>query len=240
MSDATLVRMRVLLCALLLIPATAHAAERRLYLSSFERIRVEGPYQVTVTTGRSPGGTLTGDAQAIDAIEVQVDGTTLVVRGVQREAGAARGVAGPVVVTLTTPTLSNAAVLGSGALAIAGGRTPRLDLSVAGAGSIAFTGVDTDQANATVVGNGAVTLAGRAVRARLSVSGAGRIAADALVAGDLTVRVDGPGEALARARYTAAVFNAGLGHIAVAGTPQCRVQNQAGGPVTCGAGAPAR
>jgi hypothetical protein len=66
----------------------------------------------------------------------------------------------------------------------------------------------------------------------LSAIGPATIAADALEAGDLVVMLDGPGEIAARARYTAAVANGGLGRVTVAGTPKCRVTG--GGPVRCG------
>lgn len=230
-----------LLAAALLASAGAGAAERKLSVSSFERVRVEGPFQVTVTTGRSPGATIAGDPRRLEQVEVRLDGATLVVRSPLEkwtEQAQRAGDAKPVVVTLATPKLSGASVLGGGALTIAGARTDRLDLSVAGAGGIDVTGADAEQANATIIGNGRITLAGRAGKARLLTNGAGRIDADKLYAGEVTVRVDGPGETLARARYIATVTNTGLGHVAVAGKPKCTVLNQAGGPVTCGVGAP--
>lgn len=232
--------MRLLLLLVLLLPTTARAAERKLFVSSFERIRVEGPFQVTVATGRSPAGSVTGDPRRLDAVEVRLDGTTLVVRPViGRFEDQPRGAdAAPVTVALATPVLVSAAVIGGGAVAIAGGpggiKTTRLDLSVTGAGSIALTGADVDAANAQVIGEGRVTLAGRAARARLMLNGAGRIDADKLDASELVVRVDGPGETTARARYSATVTNTGLGRVAIAGTPKCVVKSGAGGPVTCG------
>ena len=58
------------------------------------------------------------------------------------------------------------------------------------------------------------------------------VAATGVGAGDLVATLDGPGEIAARARYTAAVANGGLGRVTVAGTPKCRVTG--GGPVRCG------
>ena len=78
-------------------------------------------------------------------------------------------------------------------------------------------------------------LAGRAGVARFVINGAGKIDADKLDAGDLTVRLDGPGGASARARYTASITNKGLGQVTVAGSPKCTVRGSRGGPVTCGA-----
>lgn len=224
---------------LLLLAAPAVAAERNLYVGSFERLRVDGPYRVTVTTGRSPGGRVSGEARQLDRVEVRLDGNTLVVRPpIDRWQDRPPEGATPIAVTLTTPTLTAATVIGGGAVTIAGGRTVRLDLTVTGNGSIALAGAAVDQANATVIGSGRIALAGRAAKARLLVNGPGRIEAESLDAGELVVRVDGPGEALASARFTATVTNIGVGRVTVAGSPKCVVKSDAGGPVVCGASAP--
>ncbi|GAA3257798.1 hypothetical protein GCM10020258_18330 [Sphingomonas yabuuchiae] len=70
-----------------LIAAPAFAAERRVDLSSFDKLRVEGPFRVTMTTAPSPRGTLSGDGAALRQVEAQVMGSTLVVR---RSGGATR------------------------------------------------------------------------------------------------------------------------------------------------------
>jgi hypothetical protein len=228
------------LLALVGVAGATSAAERRVQITSFERIRVEGPFQVTIATGRSPTAVVSGDARRLDGVEVRVDGRTLVLRARLEGRSDAREAQAPIAVTLGTPTLAAASLLGGGALAVTGGRTQRLDLSIAGAGAIAWTGADADQVNATVIGNGQITLGGRAGRARLMVNGAGKVDADTLSVGDLTVLVDGPGEALARARFTATVTNTGLGRVAVAGSPKCTVRNAAGGPVSCGISAAPR
>lgn len=225
---------------LLLAPATAPAAARKAYVSSFDRIRVEGPFRVTVTVGGSPGGTVSGDARAVDGVIVRQDGATVVVRaapGADR-AGPAHDDQPPLSITLSTPSLIAGTVVGGGALGIVGGRADRLDLAVTGDGSLTLSGATAEQVNATVIGNGAMVLAGHTRRARLLINGAGGIAADQLDTGELVVRVDGPGQTTARARYTASVGNTGLGHVTVAGTPKCDVRG--GGAVTCGTGAARR
>lgn len=226
------------LLLLALATAAASAAERRVDLSSFERIRVEGPFQVTLATGRSPRGMVSGDARVLDRIELRQDGTTLVVRGPLSEAGATARAAPPTpapTLTLTTLNLVSAAMLGGGVLTITGGKGQRLDASVTGPGTITWTGATAEQVNALVIGNGAITLGGRASAARMLINGAGKIAADTLQTDAVTIRVDGPGEVAARARYTATITNAGLGHVTVAGTPKCEIKSAAGGPVSCGA-----
>ena len=221
---------------LLTLSAAAPAAERKLFLSSFDRVRVEGPFRVTVAAGRTPGGTVSGDGDQLDGLEVRQEGSTLAIRRpLQRwRAQAAAEVAQPITVALTTPALSAINVIGAGEVTASAGKASRLDLSVAGTGAIAATGIDAAEVNATSIGNGRITLAGRAARAKLVANGAGAIQAEELDASEVTVLLDGPGEATARARYTANVTNTGLGHVVILGSPKCAVKAAAGGPVSCG------
>ena len=67
------------LVVLLSLSTPAVAEERRIGLGSFERVRVEGPYRVTIATGASPGATVRG-AGGLDGVELRADGGTLVLR----------------------------------------------------------------------------------------------------------------------------------------------------------------
>lgn len=225
------------LVALLVLPAQADAAERRYSVTSFERIRVEGPFEVRLTTNAAPMAQASGDPDALDTLSVSVDGTTLTVRRLIGNGTAAARRAAPLVVTLATPQLRGALVTGGGRLAIAGMKTQRADLAVNGIGALSVEGVATDQLVATIIGTGTMALAGRAQRAQLLTNGSGTIAAPALEVNDLTVRLDGPGRTEALARYTAKVTNTGLGEVKVAGNAACVVQAPAGGAVACGDGA---
>lgn len=215
---------------------TATAAERSVYVASFDKLRVQGPFAVRVATGQPPAATLSGDRAVIDAIEVQAEGSTLIIRnGIRKWGEQPKGAAtSPVVVILSTPVLATASVVGAGKLTIGRMQAARIDLSVTGAGTIGVGEIAADAANVTVVGSGAITLAGKAGNVRLMTNGPGAIDADGLDAGDLLVRLDGPGATRARARYTASIVNTGLGQVAVAGRPKCTVKADAGGPVACG------
>ena len=109
-----------------------------------------------------------------------------------------------------------------------------IDLAAMGAATIGAVSVDGDRLAAQQVGDGQITLAGRVGAARLFDGGSGTIDARALDAGDVVVRLDGPGTVRAQARYTAQVTSTGLGSVAVSGRPKCRVVAPAGAPVTCG------
>lgn len=230
--------MRALLLAPLLLSAAAAApaaeTTRTVGLGTFERLRVEGPFEVTVATG-SPGATITGERAAVDRIAIQADGATLVVRvapGAGRDASGEGG-GEPVRIALASPALRYVVSQGGARIRLAPLRARRIELVVSGAGAIALAGADADDVNAAVVGAGVMTLAGRTQHARLLVSGPGAIDADALEAGELDVIADGTGETRARARYGARVAYTGVGRVTVAGAPKCTLR-PAGANVLCG------
>ncbi len=230
--------LRLAVLALSCATATAaSAADRPIYIGSFDRVRVQGPFEVRIVDG-SPGATLSGDRRVIEGVEVRVDGSTLTIRngigqwGEQPRAATTQ----PVVVTVSARNIVSATVIGAGRLTIPRMKATRVDLTVTGAGTITALGVDADQANATVIGGGAITLSGRTASTRLLANGPATIDAGALVAGEATVLVDGPGEVKANARFTATVNNLGLGQVTVTGRPKCTVTANAGGPVVCGGG----
>jgi len=222
--------------ALLLLPASAQAAERSYAIGSFERVRVEGPFEVRLTTGQSPRARADGDARAVQDIDVRVEGTTLIVRaGINGwgEQPVAAHQAAPTV-TVSTPMLRSATVIGGGRLAISGPlKGQRIALAVTGSGTIDAGAIEADQFDAAVIGSGSMKLAGRSAKVRLAASGTGGIDATALSAADLTLLLDGPGRMTATAHSTANVTATGLGSVTVYGKPSCIVKAGAG-PVSCG------
>jgi hypothetical protein len=232
---------RSLILALIALAAPAHAADRSYVVTNFDRVRVDGPYsvQVDVGTGGGAAASASGDDRALGDLDISVNGSTLTVRkGSQGwgERGKASGP--PPVITLRTPAVRGATVVGGARLALAGTlRTTRLDLQVTGAGVIDARGVDADDVVVTVIGNGNVALAGRTARTRFSTNGGGSIAATGLDAGEIVVTLEGAGETRASARYFADLTNKGLGLIAVTGHPKCTVRGQSVGPIECGTGA---
>lgn len=228
-----MIRSLLMLSVLLATPAAA--AERRHSVGSFDRLRVNGPFEVVHAPG-SPGARVSGDAVAVEQVQIRVEGSTLSVRmgggGWGERPRAARMT--PVLVTLSSPALAYASASAGGRLTIARVRGARFEAALSGSGSIAVAEAAVDDFAATVIGAGSVTVAGRARTARLAASGPGRIDGAGLQANELTVLLDGPGEVRAAARYSAAITNNGLGTVAVSGKPKCTVKARAGGPVTCG------
>lgn len=222
---------------LLLIPAIATADERRVNLGSFDKLRVNGAFDVTVTTGGSPGATVIADRGTIGDVDLHSEGTTLTIRrnatGRWSEQGQATASL-PIRIVVTTPRLAGITVVGGSRVAVSRLTGTRIDLAATGNGAITAALAEGDQLNAQLIGEGRISVAGRVGSARLLANGAGAIDAAELDAGDLKVNLDGLGSITARARYTAQVSSTGLGTISVAGRPKCRVIAGAGAPVTCG------
>lgn len=230
---------RFIILALIASAAPAHAADRSYVVTNFDRIRVDGPFSVRVEVGTGgAAASASGDERTLGDLDISVEGTTLTVRKGSQGWGERGETRGPSpVVTLRTPAVRGATVVGGAKLTLSGRvRTNRFDVQVTGAGTIDATGVDADDVVVTVIGNGNVTLAGRAARARFSTNGGGTIAATALDAGDVLALMDGAGETRASARYTADLTNRGLGLITISGSPKCTVRGQSTGPIQCGAG----
>jgi hypothetical protein len=226
----------LLLLALLLVPGPALADDRHVGIGSFSRLRVDGPIEVRVTTGASPGATVSGDRAVTETIELQSNGDALVVRRNGSNQWSEQGAAvatRPVVVTLTTPALTSASVTGAGRLQVTRLTGARMTLTVSGPGAIQVDGVEGEALAAQLVGAGTVTVGGgKVTTARLTASGT--IDTGAVDAGELLAVLDGLGAITARARYAAQVSNSGLGTVTVAGHPKCSVRAAAGGPVRCG------
>jgi len=228
------------LLVLIGLAAPAAAADRVFSVSSFDRVRVEGPFDVRLTVGGSPLAKASGDQRVIEDLDVRLEGTTLIVSAGQNdwaEQGQAHGPAP--VITLSTLNLRSATVLSGGKLTIDGAvKARQLDLQLTGSGVLGVSGIKADQLNATLLGTGTIALAGDAAKARLITSGPGSIAAASLATGDLNVRMDGTGETEASARFTAAATSTGLGRIVIHGNAACTVKALAGGPILCGKDAP--
>ena len=229
--------MKTLPLALALLAASAPlaAAERGFSVTDFDRIRVDGPYKVTLATGRSPGARAFGAQGAIDAVTVEVQGRTLIVkRNSQTWGGYPGQSAGPVEVRITGYALRAATLNGAGSLAVDKLKGASIDLLVAGSGLLTVAAVEADRLTVGVTGNGRAAVAGKAAIAQLAVRGTGVIDGAKLIAKDARIAADGPGTITVAATVTANVMSNGAGEIVVLGDPACTVKAMGSGTVACG------
>jgi len=224
-----------IITATVLLAAPAAAAERRYTLTSFDRVVVEGPFQVTVETGRSTSGRASGDPRAIDAVAVEVQGGTLRIRPNRSAWGGYPGTgAGPVRIAITTPALRAVAVNGSGALTIDRAKAMRFEAALSGNGRIAIGAVQADTLLLGAVGGGKLTVAGKAKSLRATLRGAANLEGAGLQADQAEIEADTSGTVALGTARSAKVKASGAGDVSVGGSPACSVNQSGAGIVSCG------
>ena len=227
----------LLLLLLALLPAPAFAASREYSVTTFDRIRIEGPYAVTLKVGPAVSARADGDQRAIDRLKVEVQGRTLVVRtDATGWGGWSNANSGRVTISLTTPELNMVGVTGSGSLAIDRAKAMRFDIAVGGSGSVTLGALTTDRLGLLLVGSGQVIVAGRAQQTKATLQGSGTIDATKLSVDDLELGSSGSGDAKFAASKTAKVTVNGSGDVTVAGAAACTVNAVGSGEVRCGKG----
>lgn len=216
--------------------APAAAADRVWPVASFERLRIEGPVAVSVTTG-SPGARgEAGTSATLDRITIRREGDALLVRLTGAPPAGLGGAAGAPLarVTLSTPRLTALTQQGGGPITVDRLSGDRVDIAATGGGTVTVGAIEARMLTATLVGGGQLALKGRATRSRLTLNGAGAIDAVRLDTDEATLSLVGAGTLGAAALYRAQVIANGGGSVEVAGRPQCLVRAAKDTTVRCG------
>ena len=213
------------MCLIALAAAPAGAANRNFGVSGFDRVRVDGPYRVRLSTGVAPFATASGSQAALDGVAIEVQGRTLVVRSSRSSWGGYPGQPrGPVEIAIGTHELNAAWVNGAGSLAIDKVRGLSFDLSVQGSGSATIASVAVDQFKLGLAGSGSVKLAGEAPRLTAIVRGISSLEASGLTVKDATIGAEGPATIAANVTETAKINVQGTSAVELAGRPACTVR----------------
>lgn len=211
--------------AALLTAAPAAAAERNFSVTSFDRIRVDGGYKVTLVTGVAPFAKASGSQRALESVAIDVQGRTLIVRPARSSWGGYPGEgAGPVEIRVGTHELGTAWINGDGSLIIDKVKGLKFESDVQGAGSLDIARVDADQVRIGLSGAGSARLAGKALKLTAIVQGSSQLEAADLNVKDLVIAAQGPSNAKAHATNTAKVEAAGVAAITLTGKPACTVK----------------
>jgi hypothetical protein len=230
--------MKIMPLALALAAAAsvpAHAAERRYSVTDFDRVQVDGPYEVTLATGGSSSAVATGDSGGLERVSVEVQGRVLRIRPNRSGWGGYPGdTPGPVRIALTTRDLRGASVIGSGRLAVDRARGLKIELSVSGSGALSVGSVAADTLLVGLVGSGQVELAGTAKQLRATIQGSGDLAAAGLTTDDAQLTADTSGSIALQAVRTAKVAALGRGSVQIGGAASCTLTGAAAGLVRCG------
>ena len=228
--------MRTLVLALLLASTAispAAAASRNFGITGFDRIRVDGPFKVTLTTGIAPFASATGSSAALDRVAVEMQGRTLIVHANPSSWGGYPGEGvGPVEVQLGTHELRAAWLNGSGTLQINRISGLLFDLAVQGSGSVDVAEADVDQLKVGLSGTVGSTIAGRAGMLKTTVRGISTLDASGLVTKDATIGAQGAATIRANVTNSAKIDATGPATVTLAGGPACTAQLQGSASVS--------
>jgi len=209
----------------LTLAAPAGAATRNFGITSFEKIRVEGPFKVRLTTGVAPFASASGSPAAIDRVAIDVRGNTLVVHSNTSSWGGYPGQdAGTVQISLGTHDLSSAWLNGSGTLAINKVKGLSFDLSVAGSGGATISQTNVDQLNVAVTGTANASLSGQADRLTAVVRGISSLNVANLAAKDATIGAEGTATIAANVSNSVKIDGSGPATIRLTGGPACTLR----------------
>ena len=231
-----LVMIRIMpLAAIALLAQPAAAAERRYTVTDFDRIQVEGPFQVTLTTGKAPSARADGEMLALERVSVEVQSRTLKIRPNRSAWGGYPGQqSGGVKLLVSTPGLRSATVTGAGTLSIDKVKAMMFDAALAGSGRLGIGSLEADALSLGLLGGGKLTLGGKAKTVRATISGSGDLDAAALQSEDAEVNADTSGTIALGVRRAAKITATGAGEVTIGGTPACTVTNRGVGTVSCG------
>jgi hypothetical protein len=220
-------RMRTFLlaAALVAIAAPADSATRNFGITGFTKIRVDGPFKVSLATGVAPFARASGSGPALDRVQVDVRGDTLVVHSSASSWGGYPGAnPGPVEVSLGTHDLTNAWLNGAGSLVIDRVKGLSFALSVQGSGRAEIAAVQADQMIVSLVGTGSAKLSGQARRLTTLVRGISTLDAAGLAAPTATIAAEGAATIDANVTDSATVQASGPATIRLAGRPSCTLK----------------
>ena len=218
-------RIFLLATALAAPAAPAIAATRNFGITDFTKVRVDGPYKVSFTSGVAPFARASGSGAALDRLTIEVRGDTLVVQNNKSGWGGYPGEnPGPVEVTIGTHDIHNAWVNGAGALLIdrVGGLS--FALSVQGSGRAEIASADADQLNVSLIGTASAKLAGKAKKLTALVRGIAALDARDLAVTDASIGTEGAATVDANVRDEANISSSGPATIRLTGNPTCTLR----------------
>jgi len=205
--------------------APSNAATRNFTVTGFERIRVDGPFLVRLTTGVAPFARASGSPTALNAVSIEVQGQTLVVRKNPGGWGGYPGESpGPIDIEVGTHELSKAWLNGAGRLAIDKVKGQTFDVSIQGPGSIAVERLTVDELKAGLSGSGSAVIGGKAAQVTAIVRGTSTFDGLGLTAKDATIGAEGTAVVKLTATGTAKVDSLGTAMVELAGRPACTVR----------------
>lgn len=211
--------------------SSATAADRNYSVTSFDRIRLDGPFKVRLVTNVAPFAKASGSPEALDSVSIAVQGRTLVVRSSRSSWGGYPGrQVGPVEISVGTHDLAAIYINGPGSMSIDKVRGLSFELSIQGSGAATIANVAVDQLKVGISGAASTTLAGKAPKMTATIRGTSVFDSSSLFVRDMVVSAEGPAIVKVNASSSAKINASGAASIEVAGGGACAIK--ASGSVT--------
>jgi len=204
-------------------------------MEAFERIQVNGDFEVQIDTGRESSVVIEADENLLDLIVTHVSGGQLIIE--TRNNDCVRP-SRPIEITVTTPSVNNIHLTGSGYVYCYGLKTDELAISLEGSGQVecyeteaSSASVDlqgsgfiicslyTENLAAQLEGSGEIKLTGESVNSDLKITGSGRIKADQVITDVCYAYISGSGRIDTRVNSVLDITIIGSGIVYYWGNP---------------------
>ncbi|MFL9842689.1 DUF2807 domain-containing protein [Sphingomonas sp. ST-64] len=211
-------------------PSTAAEANpspyqtRSIAVPSFERLKVSGPFQVTVMVTDEPDEVLLQGPPALLADTIlAVENGALSIRFREGATWSWNPGSG-VNITVSTSRLSSVNLDGAAIVEVYGVRGETFVAATAGSGMVKATGLDVERIRLTTGGAGSISAEGVAREATYAVGGSGSIDAMRLRVKNAHIAIGGSGSSYANVSGTANISSVGSGRVEVVGGATCVTQ----------------
>ncbi len=218
------------------LPSVSQAKDRKLLISSFEDIVVEGDLIVNIITGKSPSAIASGDRNAIDTLRMSQSGDQLTLtqtNAVYSNEGARN--AAPLSITITNRSLRNVTMRGSGQLTINELRqTGNSRIKLFGSGQINIARVTISALDVAISGNARLSIDSGKIRdAKVTIDGSGGYIAAGVEHSILSLSQNGGAETTAKVLDRANISNSGAGIVTITGKGKCDISRAGIGSINC-------
>lgn len=176
-----------------------------------------------------------GPAAVLATMRVEREGNALKITRRDPKAKGDAALERQVRFTVTVPSLSSAALGGTGTIDIDRVAGQRFNAAVGGRGTLRVGALDTDEAEVSIGGAGNVAAGGHVRMLKVAIGGSGSLDAPALHAREADVSVAGSGNVVTIVDGEARVSSVGSGTVDLGSRAHCKVTKMGGARVRCGA-----
>jgi hypothetical protein len=207
---------------------------RSFAFSGFDSVALEGPDTVRIVEGAAFNIVATGPAKTLEKIEISLEKGGLKIDR-KRQSGMSwySNDSNAVLITITMPSITRAAIGGSGDMDIDAPATGNFEGAIGGSGDMRIAKVASKSIDLSIGGSGNIRAKGSADRGDFSIAGSGDIDASGLTLATVAASIAGSGDIRAAARGKASASIVGSGDITVTGTKDCAISKVGSGTVRC-------